>query len=218
MTTPRYGSYHESKIKAFKGADRIAFRRRQTVDDSFEHVGDADALLRARQNGARPVEADDLLDLAARFLGLRARQVDLVDDGDDLEIVLDRKVRVRQRLRFDALRRVDQQQRAFARRQGARDLVREVDVSGRVDQIQHVRLPVFRRVVQTDGMGFDGDSALALEIHRVEHLRLHLACLQGPGRLEKAIGQRRLAVIDVRDDGKIANALRIHEWASGFRL
>ena len=49
-------------------------------------------------------------------------------------------------------------------------------------------------------------TALALEIHRVEHLRLHLARLQRPGRLEKAIGQRRLAVIDVRDDGEVTNA------------
>ena len=68
--------------------------------------------------------------------GSRARQVDLVDDGDDLEVVLDREIRVGQRLRFDALRGVDQQQRAFARGQRARDLVREIDVPGRVDQIE----------------------------------------------------------------------------------
>ena len=65
-------------------------------------------------------------------------------------------------------------------------------------------------------MRLDGDAALALEIHRVEHLRLHLARLQRPGRLEKAIGQRRLAVIDVRDDGKVADALRIHAVGQTF--
>ena len=69
------------------------------------------------------VEADDLLDLPARLLRLRARQIDLVDDRNDLEVVLDREVGVGQRLRLDALRRVDQQQRAFARGERPRDLV-----------------------------------------------------------------------------------------------
>ena len=54
-------------------------------------------------------------------------------------------------------------------------------------------------------MRLDGDAALALEIHRVEDLRFHLARLQRAGHLEKAIGQRRLAVVDVRDDGEIAD-------------
>jgi hypothetical protein len=34
------------------------------------------------------------------------------------------------------LRRVDEQQRAFARGQGSRDLIAEVDVAGRVDQLR----------------------------------------------------------------------------------
>ena len=84
----------------------------------------------------RAVEADDLLDLPPRLLGLRARQIDLVDDRDDFEIVLDRQIRVRQRLRFDALRRIDQQQRAFARGKRPRDFVRKIDVPGRVDQVE----------------------------------------------------------------------------------
>ena len=189
---------------------RVAFRRRQAMDHRFEHLGDADALFRARQNGARSVEADDLLDLPPRLFGLGAGQIDLVDDGNDLEVVLDREIGVRERLRFDALRRIDEQQRALARGQRPRDFVREIDVPRRVDQVEDVGLPVLGRVVQPDGMRLDGDAALALEIHRVEHLRLHLAGLQRAGRLEKAVGQRRLAVIDMGDDGEIADALRIH--------
>ena len=75
------------------------------------------------------VEADDVLDLAARLFGLGAGQIDLVDDRNDLEVVLDRQIGVGQRLRLDALRRVDQQQRAFARGQRPRDLVGKVDVA-----------------------------------------------------------------------------------------
>ena len=69
------------------------------------------------------VEADDLLDLPPRLVGLRARQIDLVDDRNDLEVVLDREVGVGERLRLDALRRVDEQQRALARGERPRHLV-----------------------------------------------------------------------------------------------
>ena len=100
--------------------------------------------LRAGEDRAARVEADDLLDLAPRLVRLRAGQVDLVDDRDDLEVVLDRQVGVGERLRLDALRRVDEQQRALARRQRPRDLVREVDVAGRVDQVEDVVLAVVR--------------------------------------------------------------------------
>ena len=72
--------------------------------------------------------------------GCARRQIDLVDDRDDLEVVLDREIGVGQRLRFDALRRVDEQQRAFARGQRSRDLVTEIDVAGRVDQVEDVGL------------------------------------------------------------------------------
>ena len=59
-------------------------------------------------------------------------------------------------------------------------------------------------------MSLDGDPALALEIHRVEDLRLHLTRLERAGELEQAVGQRRLAVIDVRDDREIADESLVH--------
>ena len=60
---------------------------------------------------------------------------------------------------------------------------------------------------QRRGLRLDRDAALALEVHRVEHLRLHLAVGQAAAALDQAIGERRLAVVDVRDDGKIADVL-----------
>ena len=75
----------------------------------------------------------------------------------------------------------------------------------RVDQVEDVRLAVVGRVVQADRVRLDRDAALALEVHRVEDLRLHLARLQRAGDLEEAVGQRRLAVVDVRDDREVAD-------------
>ena len=73
------------------------------MDDGFQDLGDAGALLRAGEHRAGSVEADDVLDLTPCLLGLRTGQIDLVDDRDDVEVVLDREVRVGERLRFHAL-------------------------------------------------------------------------------------------------------------------
>ena len=59
--------------------------------------------------------------------------------------------------------------------------------------------------------------ALALEIHGVEDLRLHLARLQGAGELEEAIRQRRLAMVDVRDDREVPYVTLIH-WVTNKKL
>jgi hypothetical protein len=98
------------------------------------------------------------------------------------------------------LRGIDEEQRALAGSERASDLVAEVHVTGRVDQVQDILLAIDSRVVQTDRMGLDGDTALTLEVHGIKDLCLHLTCLERTGELEKTVGQRGLAVIDVRDD------------------
>ena len=148
-------------------------------------------------------------------LRLGRRQVDLVQHGHHLDALLDRRVAVRDGLRLDALRRVDDQQRAFARGERARHLVGEVDVTRRIDQVELVRFAVARPVRQCGGLRLDRDPALALEVHRVEHLRFHLAIGQAAAPLDETVGQRRLAVVDVRDDREIADVL--HEWIEGHR-
>jgi hypothetical protein len=122
--------------------------------------------------------------------------------------VLERQIDVRQRLRLDSLRRVHHEDGAVARRERSADLVGEVDVPRRVDQVEHVVLAVLLAApVHADGLRLDGDPALALQLHAVEELVLCLARRHGPGLLQQAIAERALAVIDVRDDREIAQVL-----------
>ena len=152
-----------------------ALGRRYALHDGFEHVGDALSGLGADEDGVGGVEADGAFDhfFGARYVG--ALQVDLVDDRDDLEAVIDGKIGVGERLGLDSLRGIDDEERAFAGGEGTRDLVGEVDVTGRVDQVELVGLAVLRGVHHADGVGFDGDAAFALQVHGVEHLGLHFA-------------------------------------------
>ena len=64
--------------------------------------------------------------------------------------------------------------------------------------------PVVGGVVQLDGAGLDGDAALAFQIHGVKDLVLHFAAVNGVAFLQQAVGQRGFSVVDVRNDGKIA--------------
>src|SRR5690606_13449085 len=88
-------------------------------------------------------------------------------------------------------------------------------VTGRVDEVQLVLEPVLRLVREAHRLGLDGDPALALELHLVEELVLLLALGQRAGRLEDAVGQRALAVVDVRDDGEVADARDRKRHATG---
>ena len=73
---------------------------------------------------------------------------------------------------------------------------------GRVYQVKDV-LPV----EHTYRLHLDGDAPLAFEVHLVEDLRAHLAFRNGARALKQTVGKRRLAVVDMRDNRKVAYLL-----------
>jgi hypothetical protein len=64
--------------------------------------------------------------------------------------------------------------------------------------------------MQADAFCFDGDAALALEIHRVEDLFMHFARGKRAGHFQQTIRERGFAVVDVRNDAEIPYELWIH--------
>jgi hypothetical protein len=68
---------------------------------------------------------------------------------------------------------------------------------------------------QPDVLGLDGDAALTFDVHSVQVLRAHRAFVDDTGELQHSIGQRRLAVIDVGDDGEVPNLRRRGEGLVG---
>ena len=195
----------------------VALRRRQAGDDRLQNVGNADAGLGRNQHRLRGVEADHLLDLLLDALGLGGRKVDLVEDGHDLVAGVDRLIDIGERLRLDALRGVDDEQRPLAGLQRARHLIGEVDMAGRVHQIENIVFSVLRPIMQAHRLRLDGDAALALDVHRIEHLLDHLARGERPGLLDQPVGERRLAVVDMRDDREIADVVEFVGAAHGRR-
>jgi hypothetical protein len=176
----------------------LADWRRDALDDGVEELVDALAGLGRHPQHGLGGDAEHLLDLSGVLVGLGGRQVDLVERGHDLEVVLEGEVAIGERLGLEPLGGVDDEDRALARRQAPADLVGEVDVPGCVDEVQDVVAPV-----QADGLELDRDAALALDVHRVEVLLPHQAGIDRARPFEQAVRQRRLAVVDVRDDAEV---------------
>ena len=86
----------------------------------------------------------------------------------------------------------------------------KIDVAGRVDEVELVPLALIP-VLHPHRPGLDRDSPLPLELHVVEHLLLELPLLYRAGRLQQAVGQRTLAMVNVGDDRKIADVFAVHE-------
>ena len=66
-----------------------------------------------------------------------------------------------------------------------------------VDKIELIHLTVACLVIKRHALGLDGDATLALDIHRIQNLLVHFAVSESTAVLDKTIGQRRLAVIDM---------------------
>ena len=146
------------------------------------------------------------LDDAAR---LRCGKIDLIDDRDDREIVLHGQVNVGQRLRLDALGRIDHQQRALARSQRTGDFIGEVHVPRGIYQVDLVLAPIVVKA-HANSLRLDGDAALAFEAHGIEQLSLHVARGDSARNLEHAVGKRRFPMVYMGDDAEIADERGIH--------
>jgi hypothetical protein len=91
----------------------IALGRRDPLHDRLEDLGDAGAVLGRRQQHFFARHRQDALQLLDDHIGLGRRQVDLVEDRDDRQVLLEGEVDVGERLGLDALGGVDDEDRAL---------------------------------------------------------------------------------------------------------
>ena len=110
------------------------------------------------------------------------------------------------RLRHRALGRVDQHQGPVGHPQHAFHLAAEIGVAGRVDDVDLHAL-----VGDGDVLGQNRDAALALQLVGIEDLLADkLGFAEPPALAQHAIDQAGLAVVDVRDDGHVADVGATH--------
>ena len=190
------------------GAGR--FGRRDAVDDRLQDVVNAEAFLCAGQHGGLAGNSQDVLELRLGLRHVGVGQINFVDHRDDRQVLLHRQVHVRHRLRFDPLRRVDDQQRPFAGAQAAGDFVRKVHVPRGIDEVQLESFAIPCLVEHGDGVGFDRDAPFAFQVHRIEQLILHVPGGDGAGAMEQPVRKRRFPMVDMGDDAEVSDVRRVH--------
>ena len=189
------------------------------MDDRLQHVRHSLACLGGDEERVRGIKPDHVLDLLAHPAGLGGRQVDLVEDRNDLVIVVDRLIDIGKRLCLHPLTGIDDEERTLAGGKRARYLVGKIDMARRIDEIQDIGLAVSRCVIEAHGIGLDGDAAFAFELHRIEDLVDHLALWYGSAELDQAVGKGRFSMIDMGDYREISNMGRIgHRGVFGIRV
>ena len=111
-------------------------------------------------------------------------------------------------LGHDTLDRVHQQEHGIHHPQHSLDLAPKIGVPGGIDQLNAYAL-----VVDGRSLRLDGDPPLPLEVPGVHDSILDdLMGREGAARLQESVHESRLAMIDMRHDGEVA------QICSGFGI
>ena len=170
------------------------------VGHAPEVAGEAD-----RPGHRRGGQPDLLLDLVDQLDGVPARPVPLVDEAQQGQAPVPADLEELERLRLDALGRVQHHDRGVGRGQDPVGVLGEVPVPRGVEQVQDV-VPV-RELQHRRG---DGDAPLLLQLHPVRRGRplvappLHRSggAAQGAAVEQELLGQGRLPGVGMADDGE----------------
>ena len=196
--------------QGFQRGVRVAGGGGNVGDDPLQHLIDVQAGLGRDPGRIQTGQADHILHFLRHLVRVGTGQVDLVQDGHQLEVVLEGHIGVGEGLCLDALRGIDHKDRTLAGCQTAGDLVGKVHMTRGIDEVELVGLAVLGGVIHGHGAGFDGDAALPLDVHIVEDLILHDPLIDALGQLEDAVRQGGFAVVDVGDDTEIADVVSCH--------
>ena len=133
--------------------------------------------------------------------------VHLVDEADPRDVVLGRLPPDGLALGFDPLHGREDDDGPVEHAERALDLRREIDVAGRVDDVDRDRVPGGVLPVAGDRRGDDRDSALLFlfEVVGGGGPLVHVAHAVDLARVvQDPLGRRRLAGVDVGDDADVA--------------
>ena len=133
---PGNESYRASNMRADRGFPTLPEGGGMRVTIASRMSSIPDPFLGRAEHGLIGVEPEFVVYLVLHPFDVGGRQVDLVDHRDDDKVVLHGRVQVGERLGLHALGGVDEEENPFARGEGARYLVGEVDVAGRVDEVE----------------------------------------------------------------------------------
>ena len=197
---------HRVEYQSLQRSLCVTRRVRNALHHGIQDVLDALAGLTAGADDVLGVTTDEVDYLVFYFVGHGRRHVNLVDDGNNLQVIVYSQIEVRDGLCLYALCGIHHQQCAFAGSDRPRHLVREVNVSRSVNQVQDIFLTLVH-ILHLDGVALNRDAALALQVHVVQHLPFRH--LNGLCIFQQTVGQRRLAVVNMCNDAEVSYMIHL---------
>ena len=155
------------------------------------------------------LDAELFLQFIEQVVRIAPFEVHLVDEHDNRRVAHAAHFHEAFGLRFNAFHAIDHQHHAVHGRQRAVGVLREIAVTGCIQQVD-----ALARVVEGHHRGADADSALPLDVHEIARgpfadlVALHCASrLDGTAVEQELLGERGLASIRMADDGERASLL-----------
>ncbi len=150
---------------------------------------------------------EEIEGLVHHFLGAGGGAVDLVDHDDGFMAFFQCLAQYKTSLRHGAFHCIHQEEHAINHVHDAFHFTTEIGMAGRIDDIDGDAV-----VLDAGILGKDGDATLSLQVIGIEHaFGKLLVLMEDVGLAQHAIDQGRLAVVDMGNDGDVADI------CSGFR-
>lgn len=172
---------------------------------------------------------EGLVEILLGDLKLEKSTVDLVDDNNGLNTLTESLTQNSLGLNANTLDSVDDDESTVSDTEGSSDFGGEINVTGGIDQVDKEVLAVglladnvldvfgvLKVTVQGDGGGLDGNTTLLLVGTGIGGTSItSLSGGDDTGLGEERVGKSRLAVVDVGNDGHVADiAGLVHEGAN----
>ena len=114
-------------------------------------------------------------------------------------------VYVGQCLGLNTLGSIYNKNRTVTCRQASGNLIVKVYMAWGIDQVENILLSVFSMINRADRLGFDGDSALTLQLHIIQNLGLHFSLCKKTCHLYNSVCQCGFTMINMCNNTKISN-------------
>ena len=147
------------------------------------------------------------------FLGLihfSIGKINLIHHWNDLESLFNRQIQVGQGLRLHTLCSIHQQNSSFYSSQRARYFIVKVYMTRSINKVKCVLFAFVHRM-HLHRLKLDCDTSLAFQIHLIQKLLFHFPLFDCLGKLKQPISKRRLTVVNMGDNTKIANMVLTHK-------
>ena len=147
----------------------ISFGMRNTFNHSGQYLFHSHTRFTGCTDDLLPLATQQFNDFVLYFFGIGARHIAFIDNRNNLKVVFNCHIQIRDRLRLHSLRSIDNQQCPFTCSNRTRHLIRKVHVSRSINQVKDILLPLIS-IFHLDRMALDSDPSFFFQIHIIKHL------------------------------------------------